>query len=93
MNVSDRRLHVQLTQEAEIASDFSLLRAIFAFAGFVSALRVCPRANPFEYYLASCGQSQTALSLAKSRAGKQLAAPPAHNDSILQGCIGSKANP
>ena len=36
--VSDRRLHVQLTQEAKIASDFSLFRAIFAFAGFVSAL-------------------------------------------------------
>ena len=39
MDVSDRRLHVQLTQEAKIASDFSLFRAIFAFAGFVSALR------------------------------------------------------
>ena len=38
MGVSDRRLHVQLTQEAKIASDFSLFRAIFAFAGFVSAL-------------------------------------------------------
>ena len=39
MDVSDRRRHVQLTQEAKIASDFSLFRAIFAFAGFVSALR------------------------------------------------------
>ena len=39
MDVSDRRLHVQLTQEAKIAPDFSLFRAIFAFAGFVSALR------------------------------------------------------
>ena len=38
MDVSDRRLHVQLTQEAKIASDFSLIRAIFAFVGFVSAL-------------------------------------------------------
>ena len=38
MDVSDRRLQVQLTQEAKIASDFSLFRAIFAFAGFVSAL-------------------------------------------------------
>ncbi len=37
MGVSDRRLHVQLTQEAKNASDFSLIRAIFAFAGFVSA--------------------------------------------------------
>ena len=36
--VSDRRLHVQLTQKAKIAPDFSLFRAIFAFAGFVSAL-------------------------------------------------------
>ena len=39
MGVSDRRLLVHLTQEAKIASDFSLFRAIFAFAGFVSALR------------------------------------------------------
>ena len=38
MDVSDRRLHVRLTQEAKIASDFSLFRAICAFAGFVSAL-------------------------------------------------------
>ena len=38
MDVSDRRLQVQLTLEAKIASDFSLVRAIFAFAGFVSAL-------------------------------------------------------
>ena len=39
MDVSDRRLQVQLTPEAKIASDFSLVRAIFVFAGFVSALR------------------------------------------------------
>ena len=38
MDVSDRRLQVQLTPEAKIASDFSLVRAIFVFAGFVSAL-------------------------------------------------------
>ena len=38
MDVSDHRLHVRLTQEAKIASDFSLIRAIFAFADFVSAL-------------------------------------------------------
>ena len=38
MDVSDRRLHVQLTLEAKIAPDFSLFRAIFAFARFVSAL-------------------------------------------------------
>ncbi len=37
MDVSDRRPQAQLTQEAKIASDFSLFRAIFAFAGFVSA--------------------------------------------------------
>ena len=39
IDVSDRSLQVQLTLEAKIASDFSLVRAIFAFAGFVSALR------------------------------------------------------
>ena len=38
MDVSDRRRQVRLTQEAKIASDFSLIRAIFAFVGFVSAL-------------------------------------------------------
>ena len=38
IDVSDRRLLVQLTQEAKIAPDFSFIRAIFAFAGFVSAL-------------------------------------------------------
>ena len=54
MGVSDRRLHVQLTQEAKIASDFSLFRAIFAFAGFVSALsrRVCPGGPSFVRYAA-----------------------------------------
>ena len=39
MDVSDRRMQVQLTQEAKIASDFLYIRAIFAVAGFVSALR------------------------------------------------------
>ena len=39
LDVSDRRLQVLLTPEAKIASDFSLVRAIFAFAGFVSALK------------------------------------------------------
>ena len=47
MDVSDRRLQVQLTQEAKIASDFSLFRAIFAFAGFVSALAPRPAARGF----------------------------------------------
>ena len=39
MDVSDRRMQVQLTQEAKIASDFFFIGAIFAFVGFVSALR------------------------------------------------------
>ena len=39
MDVSDRRMQVQLTQEAKIASVFLYIRAIFAFVGFVSALR------------------------------------------------------
>ena len=50
MDVSDRSLQVQLTPEAKIASDFSLIRAIFAFTGFVSALRrmgTCPSASIF----------------------------------------------
>ena len=44
MDVSDRRMQVQLTQEAKIASVFLYIRAIFAFVGFVSALgSVYPR--------------------------------------------------
>ena len=38
MDVSDRRMQVQLTPEAKIASDFLFIRAIFAFVGFVSTL-------------------------------------------------------
>ena len=38
-DVSDRRLQVKLTQKAKIATGFSFIRAIFAFAGFVNALR------------------------------------------------------
>ena len=38
MDVSDRRMQVQLTQEAKIASDFFFIGAIFAVVGFVSAL-------------------------------------------------------
>ena len=38
MDVSDRRMQVQLTQEAKIVSDFYSIGAIFAFVGFVSAL-------------------------------------------------------
>ena len=43
MDVSDRRMQVQLTQEAKIASDFLYIRAIFAVVGFVSALPPVPR--------------------------------------------------
>ena len=39
MDVSDRRMQVQLTQEAKIASDFLYIRAIFAVVGFVSGLK------------------------------------------------------
>ena len=39
MDVSDRRMQVQLTPEAKIATDFFFIRAIFAVVGFVSALR------------------------------------------------------
>ena len=42
MDVSDRRMQVQLTQEAKIVSDFYSIRAIFAFVGFVSALKRLP---------------------------------------------------
>ena len=38
MDVSDRRMQVQLTQEAKIASDFHFIGAIFAVVGFVNAL-------------------------------------------------------
>ena len=56
MDVSDRRMQVQLTQEAKIASDFFLIRAIFAFVGFVSALAplaaLRARGVPFVLYRA-----------------------------------------
>ena len=42
IDVSDRRMQVQLTPEAKIASDFYFIRAIFAFVGFVSALSARP---------------------------------------------------
>ena len=35
-------MQVQLTPEAKIASDFYFIRAIFAFVGFVSALKRLP---------------------------------------------------
>ena len=49
IDVSDRKLHVQLTQEAKIASASSFIRAIFAFAGFVSALMRRPFWTPPSY--------------------------------------------
>ena len=36
MDVSDRRMQVQLTQEAKIASDFFFIGAIFAVVGDVN---------------------------------------------------------
>ena len=38
MDVSDRRMQVQLMPEARIATDFFFIGAIFAFVDFVSAL-------------------------------------------------------
>ena len=37
-DVSDRNLHVLLTQQAKNPSDFPLSEGFFAFAGFVSSL-------------------------------------------------------
>ena len=42
MDVSDRRLQVQMTQEAKIATDFHFIKAIFAVVGFVSAMERRP---------------------------------------------------
>ena len=42
MDVSDRRMQVQLTPEANIVSGFYSIRAIFAFVGFVSTLTARP---------------------------------------------------
>lgn len=52
MGVSGRRRHVLLTQEAKIASDFSLIRAIFVFAGFAGALGPprAGRAFPMDFH-------------------------------------------
>ena len=41
MDVSDRRLQVQLTTQAKITSNFSSFEVIFAFVGFVSDLSSC----------------------------------------------------
>ena len=40
IDVSDRRMQVQLTPEAKIASDFYFIRAIFAFVGFIGVLGI-----------------------------------------------------
>ena len=47
MDVSDRRMQVQLTPEAKIATDFFFIGAIFAVVGFVSALGLPQRAARF----------------------------------------------
>jgi len=39
MDVSDRRLQVQLTTQTKITSNFSSFEVIFAFVGFVSDLK------------------------------------------------------
>ena len=50
MYVSDRRLQVKLTQEAKITSTCFLSEVIFAFGGFVSALRPpLYKRGPFVY--------------------------------------------
>ena len=55
IDVSDRRMQVQLTQEAKIAPDFFLFRAIFAFVDFISALRAARFADPFSVTQLPCG--------------------------------------
>ena len=62
MDVSDRRMQVQLTQEARIASDFSYIRAILAVVGFVSALS--DRPSPVAF---ACPAYAPCASLRKSR--------------------------
>ena len=58
MDVSDRRMQVQLTQEARIASDFLYIRAILAVVGFVSALSA-RGPKPFRALLVPGGRSKT----------------------------------
>ena len=45
-DVSNRNLHLQLTQQAKIPPNFLSFRGIFAFAGFVSGLRRGESASP-----------------------------------------------
>ena len=54
MDVSDRRMQVQLTQEAKIASDFLYIRAIFAVVGFVSALGASEMLRKRRFSVLSC---------------------------------------
>ena len=55
MDVSDRRMQVQLTQEAKIISDFYSIRAIFAFVGFVNGLKRRSRnASEAPFVVLSC---------------------------------------
>ena len=61
MNVSDRRMQVQLTQEAKIVSDFYFIGTIFAVVGFVSALSPC--LDPPRQGLPSSGKKTRALPL------------------------------
>ena len=53
MDVSDRRMQVQMTQEARIASDCLYIRAILAVVGFVSALPPVPRKSGAGVFLCS----------------------------------------
>ena len=70
MDVSDRRLQVQLTQEAKIASDFSLFRAIFAFAGFVSALKARKGRSPFALKIVPGDRLKTHRVFKPAKAGR-----------------------
>ena len=82
MDVSDRRMQVQLTQEAKIASDFHFIRAIFAVVGFVSALggaqvRRAPLSSPQARVFCASGSPFGARegSSAPARCSDSLASP------------------
>ncbi len=76
MDVSDRRMQVQLTQEAKIASDFLYIRAIFAVVGFVSALQT-PR-SMFRAAFCLCRRAVPSLQTRES---------PASNEGAGQGNV------
>ena len=46
LNVSDRRLQVTLTPQAKTASSLFFSEAVFAFAGFISALSAVSQSAP-----------------------------------------------